>query len=119
MKNSFIVEEHSDYLVFRIEGQDSFQYSLDYWKEIADICKQKNIFKILVIESLIGQISISEMYELCEKLSLLVLGIDIAFIDKDKTHASDNLFGETVARNRGVNIRDFDTETDALDWLLN
>ncbi len=118
MKNSFLVEEYPGYIVFRVSGQDSLQFSMDYWQKVGQVCNEKKVYKALIVEDLQGQISMSEMYELCEALPHFVLGLDIAFIDNDPEHSYDNLFGETVARNRGVNINDFSNEKDAIAWLL-
>lgn len=116
---SITVDESHGYLTIHVKGKDSLSFSLEYWRKIGEICRQKNVNKVLVIEELEGQISVSDMFALCEQLPKLVGGIDIAFIDIEKEHSKDNLFGETVARNRGCNIKDFTDEHQAAKWLLN
>ena len=110
--------EREGYLVFNVEGEDSLQTSLDYWKEIGEKCHQSGHKKALVIENMSGQLSVQDLYAACEKLPSLVRGIKVAFIDLLPDHIEGNDFGELVAQNRGCWIMVFPDEDVATKWLL-
>jgi hypothetical protein len=42
----------------------------------------------------------------------------LAIVDVNEDSRKDNLFTETVAVNRGYNVKIFDNENDAKEWLL-
>jgi len=110
--------EREEYLLFQVEGDDSLQASLDYWREIGEKCHQSGHKKALVIENMSGQLSTHELYLACEKLPSLVHGTKVAFVDLVSNHMEGNNFGELVAQNRGCWIMVFQDEDVAIKWLL-
>jgi len=117
MDTKITVEEFDNHLAFHIAGPDTIEVSLSYFPKVADMCKQKGFKKALIIEELEGDISAADMFTLTEQLPAILRGLKVAFIDLKPNHAKENRFGETVARNRGCNIRVFKDVNEAKTWL--
>ncbi len=117
IQSHITVTETDDYLRFHVTGTDSLQFSIDYFSAVARECKQRGYAKALIVEELHGQLSNKDMYSLCEKFPDILYGIQVAFVDLDPDHLHENSFGETVAFNRGCNVRVFENEGDAVTWL--
>ncbi len=105
------------YLLFHVTGSDSLEYSTEYFSSIAQECKQKDYKKALVIEELEGQLSTVDMFELGKRLSKIMSGIWVAFIDLVPEHHQENRFAENVAVNRGGTARVFQDRSEAENWL--
>jgi len=119
---SYILEQESkkDYTHFTVSGKDSVEVSLAYMREIFEICREQKITRVFIEESLEGQLSPTQMFEVTSRFSEMTRGLSVrvAHYDTHADHAQDNAFGETVARNRGVELRTFSDENSALNWLL-
>ncbi len=113
-------EDRKQYLFAHVEGpEDSLDISLKIWQELSKHCRARGHKKLLVEEDLGTQLSEYEMFELASRIvSLGFGGIKVAFVDAETDHHADNLFGETVARNRGFNIRVFIDQKSAIEYLL-
>ena len=98
---------------------DSYEISFDFWAEIARRCKENGFSKVLVEEDFGTDNSMSDMYEIVSQGHKIGLtGIKIAFVDCHLAQMNNNLFGETVARNRGLIARVFSNVKEAEEWLL-
>jgi hypothetical protein len=120
--NSFNMNfEHRDgYLyAYAHAEKDSFKTSFDFWLEIARRCKVGGFTKVLVEEDFDNDLSMIDMYELTSQGHKIGLtGIKIAFVDCHISQIDNNLFGETVARNRGILGKVFTDIKKAEAWLL-
>lgn len=112
-------EERDGYLYAFISGkEESVFLALKYWKYIIDECKKRGFEGLLVEEDFPNQLSATDMYTITSGISKMEpLGLKIAFVDRVSEHNKLNLFGETVAVNRGVNGRVFTEIEDAEAWL--
>ena len=118
-KFNLLLEEYDNYLYASVSGpQDSEEVSIQFWKEILTKAEELNVKKILVEEDFPNQLSVLEIHAVAEVIANhFTNAFQIAHVDK---HASDidlNVFGETVARNRGLWVRVFQTLEDAEEWL--
>ena len=117
-------ESRPNYLYAFISGaQDSYEISHDYWVRTLKECKERGYNKVLIEEDLTGSIPTLDIYNLLSELPEIVseLGIRsliVAFTDRQAEHHSDNLFGETVAMNRGMRGKTFCDFGQAEEWLL-
>lgn len=103
-----------------VQGEeDSYEISRAYWQEIADECKENRFKKTLIVEDIVENGTIAEAYQLCSEFPQMgFIGIKVAFVDRYSEQNEENLFGELVAVNRGVNAKIF-TDTDTAEkWLL-
>lgn len=99
--------------------KDSFEISLNFWSEIATRCKADGFSKVLVEEDFGTDNSMIDMYQLVSQGHKIGLtGIKIAFVDRHISQINNNLFGETVARNRGILGKVFTDVQEAEKWLL-
>jgi len=112
--------DKGEYTHFVVEGKDSLETTRAFWTEVYNISKRKGYFRVLVEEHLEGQLTPAEMFEVCQELPELMRGIPlrIAHVDVVSEHLVDNELGETVAHNRGMEVKVFDNLDNALDWLL-
>jgi hypothetical protein len=99
--------------------KDSYEISLDFWTQIAQRSKENGFSKVLVEEDFGTDNSTIDMYELVSQGHQIGLtGLKIAFVDRHLTQIDNNLFGETVARNRGLLAKVFTDIKEAEAWLL-
>jgi hypothetical protein len=121
-KNSYKLtfEERDGYLFAGVTGEtDNVDISSQYWKEIADKCKNDGTKKVLIVEDLPGGASMTEVYEVASALPQLgFFGIKIAFVDAHLDQQDVNRFGELVAVNRGLYGKIFNDVSEAEKWLL-
>jgi len=113
-------EDRADYLYAYAQApKDSYEISLDFWTQIALRCKENGFSKVLVEEDFGTDNSTIDMYELVSQGHQIGLtGVKIAFVDRHLTQIDNNLFGETVARNRGLFAKVFTDIKKAEAWLL-
>lgn len=112
-------EPRPHYLVARVSGEaDSVAISLAYWAEVAAECRARGMARVLVIEELKQKPTPFEVFEVASRLREVGMGgIVIAFVDTDLDQLPENLFGETVATNRGLVGKVFNSVADAEAWL--
>ena len=118
-KYSLNIKERKSYLYASVSGKDSMDVSIAYWKEIIDACKRLDYHKVLIEEDLKGSPEKVDYFEFGTFMSNIVRGLHmkIAFVDRHTNHTPDNLFCETVAVNRGVNVKVCKNIEEAEDWL--
>jgi hypothetical protein len=114
------VESRPEYLYAYVKGEeDSVSIDRRYLSEVASQCRARRCDKVLIEEDLRTQLSMSEMFDVASWISKLGLqGVKIAFVDRHPDHRPGNLFGETVAVNRGVWVKVCDSVAQAEDYLL-
>ena len=107
------------YLHAFISGEkDSVASALEYWHRVISECHKCGLKALLVEESFPNQLSTLEMFAVTSAIPEMgSRGLRIAFVDKEEEHRELNLFGETVAVNRGVLGRVFQTTEEAVAWL--
>ena len=112
-------QEREGYLHAFISGEeDSLSCSLEYWRRVIAECHARGLKALLVEESFPNQLSTMEIFTITSTIPKLGSeGLKIAFIDAEAEHSKLNLFGETVAVNRGVFGRVFPTPEEAAAWL--
>jgi hypothetical protein len=111
-------EDRNTYLYVRLTGEDSFAASLSYWNKIADQAKLRGCEKMLIHENLVGKVAESEMGEIIRDLLPSGLAeIQIAFFDENVEDAAINALGQTLAVDRGANVKIFTSLDDAKDWI--
>lgn len=119
MSYKITFQKNEDHLYCFVEGKDTKKKSaLEFWLEIGEKAQEFGYGKILVEEDLEDHISMTELYEvMTEGAEFEMLGFKIAFFDRHSDHNEFNKFGETVAKNRGVDCKVFNDLKEAEDWL--
>ena len=120
MSYKLTVSEKPTYLHIRVMGQNSPQTVRAYLAEIHALCVQGNYSAILIEEDLQGPgLRLMEIFDIASKSSEWAWSPRrVAYVDVNKEHSSSDMkFAETVARNRGRDIRLFESVEDAEEWL--
>jgi hypothetical protein len=113
-------EDRSTYLFAHIVGKrGTLSIARRYWLDIIEVLMKMEFRKILVVEDIPEAIEISEVHQLVTELAQLpIRDIQLAFVDLFAQHKSLNEFGVLVAENRGLSLRQFDSEAQAETWLI-
>jgi hypothetical protein len=90
-------------------------------REALAICANRQCTALLIEENLAGPgLRLVDIYSIVSENSEAALArrLKVAFVDVNNEHVRSNAtFAETVARNRGVNVRAFATLAEAQQWL--
>lgn len=124
MEYDITFKENVDHLRLEISGTrtrgSEETDAIKSWSKVAEFCKAKNINHILAILRITGPMppwasfqigALAEEFGWSRKFRLAVVTLD-------KESMKANLFTETVAVNRGFDVKIFDNEQDAKSWLL-
>ena len=89
------------------------------WTEIAGICSNSNLDRILVVSHASGKYPPFDAFKI--NSTLAECGVQrswrIAFVNLDKNSYEEIEFGETIAVNRGFAVKIFPNEEAARTWL--
>jgi hypothetical protein len=111
-------EDRGDYLFAHLTGEDSFADSLSYWNEIADQIIELGHRKLLLHETLVGEVSEGEIFDIMMDLrSSGLVEIKIALYDENREDTPINALGQLIANNRGATVKLFKTLQSAQRWI--
>ena len=114
-------EEHEAYLVARVAGENTPESLRAYLADIYKACIRTGQSSVLIEENLDGPpLEPIDVYEVLKESSARTSPVvrKIAYVDVSSRHSATNpRLGETVARNRGVNVRVFPDVEAAREWL--
>jgi hypothetical protein len=113
------MEQMPGYLAARFIGSGVVEEAWRQFESIAEHCMRAKNNKLL-IDATRAEVKVSLVERfLAAKRTLIFAqyGLKVAFVEILE-RVDPNRFGETVARNRGVNIRAFTNVEDAEEWLL-
>ena len=89
----------------------------DFFTQVPDAARNAGVSKILYdARSATGQLSTMERYYYASHVAEQFRGLKVAFV-VNQSLRDPGLFGETVAVNRGGNIRVVGTLEEAYEWL--
>jgi hypothetical protein len=113
-------KDRGEYLFAEVTGEkDTLDVSLAHGRRVIDECAARDLRKVLIEEKFPNQLSAIDVYSLMTEVSRMVASrIAIAFVDREAAHEELNLFGETVATNRGATGKVFSTTEAAKRWLM-
>jgi hypothetical protein len=115
--------QKKDYLHARIIADSTPENVLNSLSEIQQTCLNYKYRKVLIEDGFSGPtISTFDIFAIIEKMSPTISPEiqQIAYVDVEKKHDPESLrFAETVAVNRGVNIKYFIDIKLAEQWLEN
>ncbi|WP_444997649.1 hypothetical protein [Aliikangiella sp. IMCC44359] len=108
-----------DLLRYVITGERTFQAAYQLWERIYQDCDDYNCDKVHATVLLSGQISKMEIPLLVHRLIELndFRPITCAWVDHNFKSYLDNLVGEKIPRPESMNIRIFNNDTEAVQWL--
>jgi hypothetical protein len=112
-------ERHPVYLHVTVTGTNEAESVMQYLREIRAECQRLGCFRVLIDEHLEGpRLAVDEVFTIASEGAMDAMGIfeAIAYVDPHMGQMAD--FAETVAVNRGMPVRIFDSVDAARAWLL-
>jgi hypothetical protein len=110
-----------DYLHVLVTGDNTPEDVAGYLDQIHQACAEQGFSKVLIEENLAGpQLRTGDVYDVVTAASAGVAPDVryIAFVDTNAAHEFAEIkFAETVAVNRGVNVKVFRDVPSAVAWL--
>ena len=125
MSYTLSTKQEDDLLVVEIGGQrtkgELVRHASVAWTEITSLCHERGLSRLLIISRATGEYSTTNAYRINSQLSEWGVrpGWRIAFVNLDSESLANMQFGETVAVNRGFDLKVFDNVDDARKWLSN
>ena len=114
------IEERLSYLHAKVSGPRTAQNARRFLEDVHEAWVQRNHSAVLLEMNLAGpSLSILSVFNIISERAPHALGLKrIAYVDGGSEGDPEMpRFAETVARNRGVNVRLFRTLDNAEDWL--
>lgn len=115
------LENKGAYLHITVTGDNTPENVANYLSEVRDKCVEHQCSTVLIEENLRGpSLAPSIVFSIITEAATRVWPSvqRIAYIDTNPAHQTETLqFAETVAVNRGVNIRFFSRIAEAEQWL--
>jgi hypothetical protein len=124
MPYDFNIDVKQDHIRVEVIGHRSkgkeFEDAVRVWSQEADVCREKEINRVLAISKVTGQLPTIAAYDIAEPPGSFGWSqrFKFAYVDLNEESRNENVFSETVAINRGYNVKLFDNEQDAKEWLL-
>jgi hypothetical protein len=104
-----------------VKGTNTPENVMNYLAEVRAKCLELNFPSVLIEENLQGPgLNIVDIFEVVNKASKQTysLPLHIAFVDLNPEHEKRRMdFAESVAVNRGVDVKIFSSVTEAEKWL--
>ena len=123
MPYNVTIKEKKDHLRVEISGEwtvgDESEEVISAWSQVVEICHTKNIKHILAVGKVTGHLTPMAAYDIANSPDKLGWSrkFRLAVVALGESWRS-NLFAETVASNRGYDLKVFDNEQDAKIWLF-
>lgn len=120
MQNKIEISFEGDYLQVIADGEKDYRFQERLWNEVVAACKQHDCRRILGIAHTTKPVEALEGFELAQLFRDLGVTDEyrIAWVEHNKDAKDIVNFIETVLINRGLPGRVFDSEPEALEWLL-
>lgn len=121
MAHALKIQNLGSYLHVIVEGDTTAKDIADYLAEVREKCIEFHCPNVLIEENLAGpSIGFFAVYGIVTKVCLEAASVirHVAYVDINPEHKKEiNKFAETMAVNRGMNIRLFETIREAENWL--
>jgi hypothetical protein len=115
------MKKDGEILVAEASGVRTYDTVTAISKEIVDACREKGTQKVLIdVQALDGKLNMFDAFRIASTYFGMIRDrtvLNQAAIVDLKTSESRYKFFETVAVNRGYNIRIFNNVEEALEWL--
>lgn len=114
-----VMKTQEDRLHYYVTGKRSVERAYQLWKRIYDDCLHYGIYKVHAVVVLEGMIDKMQIPLLINRLVKLndSKPITCSWVDLNDSSYLDNLIGEKIPRPECMNIRIFNNEQEALEWL--
>lgn len=119
MEYELVLIEHPGYLHAIGKGPRTPDNAMRFLQESGEACMKSGYGNLLLEMAFTGpQLESSKIFEVVKARSAAGSRLSkIAYVDAARDNPARPQFAETVARNRGVNVRLFDDVASAQAWL--
>jgi hypothetical protein len=119
MSYHLTLEEHPGYLHAAVTGTHTPENALRFLKEAREACTQRGYNAVLLELKLAGpSLDSTSIFRVIAQRSTDATGLKkIAYVDASSRDPEKMKFAETVAINRGVNVRLFQDLAQAKEWM--
>ncbi len=119
MSYHLIIEEHPAYLHATVTGTHTPENALRFLKEVREACTQRGCSAVLLEMNLAGpSLDSTSIFRVIAQRSTDAAGLKkIAYVDASSRDPEKMKFAETVAVNRGLNVRLFQDLARAKEWM--
>jgi hypothetical protein len=119
MSYHLTLEEHPGYLHATATGTHTPENALRFLKEVHEACTQRGYSAVLLEMNLAGpSLDSTSIFRVIAQRSMDAAGLKkIAYVDASSRDPEKMKFAETVAINRGVNVRLFQDLALAKEWM--
>jgi hypothetical protein len=124
MAYDYKIEDKQQYIRVEISGRripgKQLEEIIPIWSEAVQTCQEKNTLKLLAVLNLTGKVTTIDSYAVVQSADSFgwLREIQVAMVELNQEPEQNNLFTETVAVNRGYQLKVFRNEQDGLNWLL-
>lgn len=120
MSYDLTIEEQPSYLHAKVSGTHNAENAHRFLMDVHEAWVQRNSSAVLLEMKLCGpSLGVLSIFNIISERAPYAYGLkQIAYVDACSEHDPEQArFAETVARNRGVNVRLFQTVDEAAGWL--
>ncbi len=119
MSYQVTIDERPTYLYATVRGRRTPENLVRFMQEVSWACERTGLKAALLEMQLSGpSLSTTEIYQvICQRVPAGQKLDRIAYVEVLVGDADMPVFAETVARNRGVNVRLFQDASTAANWL--
>ena len=119
MSYRLTVEKRPSYLYTKVVGERTPENALRYLQEVYSVCANNHYSAVLLDMHLEGpSLNTTQIFEvISQRVNDGVRLSKIAYVEGEVDDAAMPAFAETVAVNRGVNVRRFEDVASAASWL--
>jgi len=101
-----------------MKGERTFEITVNWWNEIAEITKKLDFKKILVEAFVFIELTHQEIYDLVSGFEHLGFKeIKVAYVENNPDHKTMNEFGLAIAKVSGIDGAIFTDREKAIAWL--
>jgi hypothetical protein len=120
MDNRFEITFEGNYIKVISDGEKDYDFLERQWSEIAAACKQYDCRRVLGVAHTTKPVEAVEGYEVSRIFRDLEFTQEyrLAWVEHNAEGKDIVEFIEAVLTNRGLPGRSFDSEAEALEWLL-
>lgn len=123
MAYNCVITHETDYVRVEVSGRwepgGELGNAVDVWTRVADACRETGETRILSLWDVSGHLPMLDAYSLASAPDSFGWehNFKLAVVHLHEERFSDALFAETVAVNRGYEVKIFRDERSAKEWL--